>query len=256
MEQEPSQSDQIELFSTSEGLYAIKSPVRVKILSMLREKELKFDEIVALSGKAKSTISAHLKRMAMEGIIDSKPDPEDARKKIFFMKSDYLGGLSKDKRLKEDLKDYVSRYIQSDGNPFEFFRLIFQTIRISLINQGINIDPILHEAGIKVGETLYPQVEHPQMDQFIQNIAVFWQNHQLGRVEIKTLNPLKILVYDCFECKGLPYLGKTACSFDSGILEALFSAKYQDQRKVKETKCYATGDEYCCFEVDPIKKII
>jgi uncharacterized protein len=249
MEQEQSQRDQIELFSTPEGLYAIKSPVRVKILAMLREKELKFDEIVALSGKAKSTVSAHLKRMVKEGIIDSKPDPEDARKKIFFMKSDYLGVLYKDIQLKEDLQDYVSRYIQSDGNPFEFFRLIFQTIRISLINQGISIDPILHEAGIKVGETLYPQVAHPNMEQFIQNIAKFWEKHQLGRVEVNNLDPLIINVFDCFECKGLPYLGKTACSFDSGILEALFSVKYQDQRKVKETKCYATGDEYCCFVV-------
>jgi uncharacterized protein len=250
MEPEPSHSDQIELFSSSEGLHAIKSPVRVKILSMLREKELKFDEIVALSGKAKSTVSAHLKRMVSEGIIDSKPDPEDARKKIFYMKSEYLGVLSRDKVLKEDLEDYVSRYIQSDGNPFEFFRLIFQTIRISLINQGISIDPVLHEAGIKVGETLYPQVAHSHMDQFIQNIARFWENHQLGRVEIQSIKPLIINVSDCFECKGLPYLGKTACAFDSGILEALFSAHYQDQRLVTETKCYATGDEYCSFVVD------
>jgi len=43
----------IELFSTSEGIYAINSPVRVKILSMLRNGELSFDQLVELSKKAK-----------------------------------------------------------------------------------------------------------------------------------------------------------------------------------------------------------
>ena len=69
----------IELFSTPEGIYAINSPVRVKILSMLRQGELSFDQLVELSGKAKSTVSVHLKRMADEGIIGSKTDPLDAR---------------------------------------------------------------------------------------------------------------------------------------------------------------------------------
>jgi len=140
---------QIELFSTPKGLYVIDSPIRIKILSLLREKERKFDEIVELSGKAKSTISEHLKKLYDEGIIDSRPDPEDARKKIFSIKSEYLGELSREKLFKEDLKQYVQTYLESDGSPFEFFRLLFQTIRVSLISQGLSVDPILHDAGFK-----------------------------------------------------------------------------------------------------------
>jgi len=62
---EPLRDMQIELFSTTEGIYAINSPVRVKILSMLRKGELSFDELVSLSGKAKSTVSVHLRRWLM-----------------------------------------------------------------------------------------------------------------------------------------------------------------------------------------------
>jgi len=216
--------EQIELFSTSNGLYVIDSPVRIKILSLLREKERKFDEIVELSTKAKSTVSEHLKKLKDDGIISSRPDPEDARKKIFYIKSEYLGELSREKLFKEDLEKYIHSYLESDGSPFEFFRLLFQTIRVSMISQGINIDPVLHEAGYKVGETLYPSLEDPQEDKFLGNIARFWQTHQLGRVEVTNINPLVINVYDCFECKGLPYMGKTACAFDIGLLKALFSA--------------------------------
>ncbi len=250
MDQDQEYKDQIELFSTPEGLYVIASPTRIKILSLLREKERKFDEIVELSGKTKSTISEHLKKLSDEGVIDSRPDPQDARKKIFWVKSEYLGELSREKLFKEDLKKYIHSYLESDGSPFEFFRLLFQTIRVSLIRQGISIDPVLHEAGVSVGETVYPSLEDPKDEEFLANIASFWETHQLGSVEVKSIDPLVINVHDCFECKGLPYLGKAACAFDTGLLKALFSAHYKRPREVTETKCYATGDDYCRFVID------
>ena len=244
---EPFKEMQIELFSTSEGIYAINSPVRVKILSMLRKGELNFDQLVELSGKAKSTVSVHLKRMVDEGIIGSKTDPNDARKKIFFIKSEYLGKLSGKKVVTENIEEYVSNYIDSEGDPYEFYRLIFHTIRVSLIRQGIDIDPILYEAGVKVGETLYEKVKNPDINKLAENIANFWETHNLGHVEVVQLEPLTINVSDCFECKSLPPLGRPACAFDSGILKAVFSAHYNDERVVNETKCYAMGDNHCSF---------
>jgi len=87
------ENSQIELFATPDGIKAIKSPVRVRILSMLREGDLSFDEIVKFSGRAKSTVSSHLKNMSKEGIISSRVDPDDARKKIFFIQSESMGKL-------------------------------------------------------------------------------------------------------------------------------------------------------------------
>lgn len=249
-EKEYSDNTQIKLFATSNGVRTIDSPVKAKILSMLKEGELNFDQIVASSGKAKSTVSVHLKKLVNEGIIDSKPDPKDARKKIFFINSEYLGELSREKKLGDDIEDYVSSYVMNEGDPFEFFRLMFKTIRVGLISQGVNIDPILHEAGITVGNTLYERVYDPDINKFLQNIAQFWETHNLGNVEVKNLEPLVINVYECYECRHLPYLGKPACAFDAGILKALFSAYYNDKRDVEETKCYAMGDKYCCFVIE------
>jgi len=244
---------QIKLFATPNGVRAINSPVKAKILSMLEEGELNFDQIVELSGKAKSTISVHLKKLVGEGIINSKPDPKDSRKKIFFISSEYLGNLSQAGNLGHDLEDYVSNYIMSEGDPFEFFRLMFKTIRVGLISQGINIDPILYEAGINVGNALYERVYDPDINEFLQNIAKFWETHYLGSVEVQSLEPLIINVSECYECRYLPYLGKPACAFDAGILNALFSAYFEDKRKVDETKCYAMGDEYCSFVIEKIE---
>ncbi|MBP1945040.1 V4R domain-containing protein [Methanobacterium petrolearium] len=248
-ETEVSDDVQIELFSTPNGVKAIKSPVRVKILSMLRKGDLSFDEIVKHSGRAKSTVSSHLKLMSKEGIISSRVDPDDARKKIFFIQSEYIGKLHR-QQLQEDISAYIQRYIASENDPFEFFRLIFHTLRISLLSQGVDIDPILYEAGLKVGKALYEKVKDPDMTNFLGNIAAFWETHSLGSVEVKDLQPLTIGVQDCFECSGLPYLGRPACAFDSGILESLFSSYNQEEVKVTETECYALGDKQCSFVIE------
>jgi len=251
-----SDNAQIKLFATSNGVRTVDSPVKSRILSILKEGELNFDQIVELSGKAKSTVSVHLKKLVNEGIIDSKPDPNDARKKIFFINSEYLGDLSREKKSGDQIEDYVSNYVMSDSDPFEFFRLMFKTIRVGLIKQGMNIDPILHDAGINVGKTLYKRVYDPDMNKFLQNIAHFWETHYLGGVEVQNLEPLTIKVSECYECRHLPYLGKPACAFDAGILKALFSAYFKDKREVNETKCYAMGDKYCCFVIEKINKKI
>src|SRR5664280_3173646 len=246
---EPLKDMQIELFSTTKGIYAINSPVRVKILSMLRKGELSFDQLVSLSGKAKSTVSVHLKRMVNDSIIGSKPDPQDARKKIFFIKSEYLGKLSGKKDITENIEEFVSNYVDSEGDPNEFFRLIFHTIRVSLIRQGIDIDPILYEAGVKVGETLYKNVKDPDINKLAENIALFWETHNLGHVEVKQVEPLIINVTDCFECQSLPPIGRPACAFDSGILKAVFSAHFKEELIVNETKCYALGDNLSLIHI-------
>ena len=245
-----SNNTQIELFASSTGIVAINSPMRLKILFMLKDNELSFDQIVANSGKVKSTVSSHLKKLVADGIIDSKKDPNDARKKIFYIKSEYLGELSQVNPFKHEIENYVSNYLSSNGDPFEFFRLMFKTIRMGLISQGINIDPILHDAGIRVGMELYPQLADEKLDKFLGNIAGFWDDHKLGVVEVKNTKPLEINVYDCFECRGLPNLGKPACSFDAGILKALFTEYFKNNVIVDETRCYAMGDDHCCFVIE------
>lgn len=238
------------LFATQEGVSAVDSQVRMNILSMLREREMGFDEIVASTGRAKSTISVHLRSLADEGIVSSRPDPADARKKIFFLSSSYLGGLSRRRRLEKDMEEYISKHALSSDDPFEFFRLMFRTIRVALLNEGIDLDPVLREAGEKVGGALYTKVADPDLSKLLSSLATFWKAQRLGRMEVKSLEPLIIHVYDCFECQDLPFLGRPACAFDSGILEAIFSKHYNNNVSVKETNCYAMGDGYCRFIVE------
>lgn len=238
----------VKLFSTPEGVSVIKSPMKAQILSLLEENEMSFDRIVEHTGKSKSTVSEHLQALVDDGIISYMPDPEDRRRKIFYIRSQHLGDVYPIKELEEGAENYFAG-ISNYKDPFEFFRLMFRTIRVALLKEGINIDPLLHQAGIKVGEAVYNDLKSDDVDNFIKNIAEFWEGNKLGRVKVKSLDPLVINAYDCFECEDLPKIGRSACAFDSGILEAIFSKHFGHDVDAEEVKCYAKGDEYCCFVI-------
>jgi hypothetical protein len=76
----------------------------------------------------------------------------------------------------------------------------------------------------------------------------------LGQIFVENLQPLTIRIYDCFECVNIPVIGRSACSFDSGILDAIFSAHFKQDMESNEIKCYAKGDEYCSFVITRLKE--
>jgi uncharacterized protein len=235
----------IEFFSTADGVRAVDSPVRVKIIAMLKEREMPFDEIVESAGRAKSTISVHLNDMTQEGIVGAKLDARDRRKKIFFINASYLGGLQKDRILEDDIHDILIRKGMPD--TVDFFKIMLRTIRVELCLQGINIDPMLTDAGYRVGGALYAHIGSPDTDELLGNLGKFWVAHELGRIEVRSLSPLTINVYDCFECAELPLLGRPACAFDLGMLRGIFFAHFGEERAIEEVECYAMGHDHCCF---------
>ena len=87
-----SEQKPIQIFSHADdniGVNVIKSPVKLTILEMLRDRDMEFDEIVSNTGKSKSTVSVHLKSLRESGIISYKVHPVDNRKKIFYLNQDY-----------------------------------------------------------------------------------------------------------------------------------------------------------------------
>ncbi len=75
------------IFSTENGIVALNSPVKLKILEMLRKGAASFDDLVEQSGKAKSTISVHLDDLEEQKLILEKSSPNDKRKKYFYLNS-------------------------------------------------------------------------------------------------------------------------------------------------------------------------
>lgn len=233
------------------GVNVVKSPVKLTILEMLRDSEMEFDEIVNNTGKSKSTVSVHLKSLRENGIISYKVHPKDNRKKIFFINSKYLGSvnISELKEIEETQSDYIIKnIIESDE---EFSTLLFHTLKSMLIQEGVNIDPIMQATGNSIGRALFRVLYDDDLDVFMENIANYWQRKGLGKLTFKVGQIIKVTTYDCFECKLLPRTGKPACFLDTGILEGLFSEFFNLPVSVIEIQCYTMGDEKCVFEIEP-----
>ena len=119
-----------------------------------------------------------------------------------------------------------------------------------LIQEGINIDPILQATGVRIGNALFDSVYDDDLEVFLENIANFWQAKGLGKLSFEIGNVIKVTSYDCFECQLLPKTGKPACFLDTGILEALFSEYFNLPVSVIEIQCFTMGDGKCVFEVE------
>ena len=243
----------IQIFSNPEkniGVNVVKSPVKLTILEMLMGSEMEFEEIVSNIGKSKSTVSVHLKGLRELGIVSYKFHPKDNRRKIFYINSKYLGSvnISEQRQLEETQKEYlVNNIINDDG---DFTVLLFHTLRSMLIQEGINIDPVLQATGNQIGMSLFDSLYDDDLDKFLDNIVQFWENKGLGRVSFDVGDIITITSFDCFECELLPKTGKPACFLDTGIFEALFSEYFNSPVSVIEIQCYTMGDGKCVFEVE------
>jgi predicted hydrocarbon binding protein len=249
----------IQIFSKGHkeiGVNVVTSPVKLLILEMLRESEMEFDEIVKNSGKAKPTVSIHLKSLRKDGIISFRLDSKDNRKKIFYISSQFLGEIEAPEafELEEQKTEYLlENIINKDGSDkFNFSRLLFHTFRSTLIQEGFNINPILHEAGRHIGLALYEQLKDDDLDAFVVNLQNFWASYGLGRIEVSVGDHIEIKSYDCFECELLPKTVKPACYLDGGIIESVLSSYLKTDVIATETQCYTMGDECCVFEVKTI----
>jgi len=239
------------------GVNVVKSDVKLVILSMLRESEMEFDEIVKNTGKSKSTVSVHLKSLRNDGIISFKFDQEDQRKKIFYINSKFLGEIKAPEplELEEQKTEFLIKNIinKDSSDKFDFSRLLFHTFRSTLIQEGININPILYETGLSIGLALYNQLESDDANTFVKNLQKFWEEYGLGRIDVNIGEQIEVKAYDCFECELLPKTGTPACYLDAGILESVVSSFLKKDVKVTETKCYTMGDSCCFFEIVPVE---
>ena len=189
----------VQIFSNNNenfGVNVIKSPVKLTILEMLRNSDMEFDEIVSNTGKSKSTVSVHLKSLRESGVISYRVHPVDNRKKIFYLNSKYIGSVdvSEPKEVEEAQSDYLIKHIVDEDA--EFSTLLFHTLRAMLIQEGVNIDPILQSTGNSIGRAIFSKVYDDDLEIFLQNIGNFWQEKGLGRITFEIGQNIKITSYD------------------------------------------------------------
>ncbi|HEY9206877.1 MAG TPA: V4R domain-containing protein [Candidatus Methanoperedens sp.] len=236
------------IFSTDSGIVAIDSPVKLKILELLRTGTTAFEDLVEQSGKAKSTISVHLDDLEKLKLVQEKTYPDDKRKKYFTLNSICLACSE------TPIRDQYDRHLEtiavSGLNGGSFIKHIFHTVRYGMEAYGFNPKPILKRLGNDIGIKIGPGFKSGDCEGILDELSVFWKKHELGDMTIiNKLEPV-IIVVNCYHCSRMPNVGKTLCSMDEGIMEGIFASRLNIEYNIRETECFGTGHKHCKFVIE------
>jgi hypothetical protein len=239
--------EKVEIYSTKKGMIAIESPIKNKILQKLQEKELSFEELIHVCGKAKSTMSVHLNDLLQMGLIYKRIDPKDRRKKYFGINSDLIVSSS------TPVVMHYAKILRSVpgfiGDKYGFLKSIFHLVRCGMESYGVDTRPALKKIGRDIGRELSSYFVSDNIDGLIKEIGQFWEKQGLGKVKRLYTDVPTILVEDCFDCGTMPNVGRTQCSLDEGILEAIIEEKLKVQCSIDEVECHGTGHSHCKFVI-------
>ena len=237
---------QIVLKNGETDIDIIKSPVKYEILKLLRNNEMNFEEIVENMSKSKAAVSLHLKGLREEGIVKYKADPEDNRKRIFYLNSQMLGSID---TAKSKNQININEFINEDD--MEFNIIMIHILKGILNEYGIEINPIFKSIGNYLGEYIFFQVYDEDIDRFLSNLSDFWQDNNLGRLSFEIKNTIRITSKNNFESMKSEKIGLPECYINVGIFEEVFSKFFKMGINVNELMCYSMGDEKCLFEIEP-----
>jgi len=166
-----------DVFSTSSGLKQITNPVRQKILGELSKAELSLTDIANLTGKAQSTLSVHLDKMLKEGLVGSRDDPTDNRRKIFFLLSHPVGkSKMPNDKLREEMRQTV---LSSIGDPGTFYKGLLRAMIIGMESVGLGIDPTMRMIGAEIGKALAKKISSDDTEGVISEVQEFYEIHRV-----------------------------------------------------------------------------
>lgn len=237
--------EQVEIYTTKKGMIAIESPIKNKILQKLQERELTFEELIEVCGKAKSTMSVHLNDLLNMGLVYKRIDSRDRRKKYFGINTDLI--VSSNAPVATHYNKILQSVPASVGNKYDFLKSLFHLVRSGMESYGVDTSPALKKIGHDVGKSLAPNFKSKTAPELLAEVSAFWEAQGLGRVSIVKGDVPTIVVDDCFDCSTIPNIGRTQCSMDEGILEAIIEEKLKVKCSIEETECYGTGFDHCKF---------
>lgn len=161
-----------DIYRSEKGPVCITTPAHRRILAALQEGERSFGDIVDEAGKAKSTVSIHLNRMADEGLVSAREDEEDARRRWFSLEADPILTAS---------PDLAVDGTGTDGLDAEGLlgRLVGR-----LADAGVSSSPLFHLVGKDIGRELSDTLGDGSEEEIADQVAQYWHKWDLGDADV------------------------------------------------------------------------
>lgn len=168
--------NEFEIYQTDAGYVAVTNEVRRKILSALAKKERDLTELVKITGKAKPTLSnLHVRELLAQKLVEERPHPTDARKKIYTLKGQRIGSSNVPlEQLRGAVKHYVSISPLAHAVPL-------QQVLDVLLSAGSKAGDVVQRQGRKLGELSAHLVAAPDARELLPRLGAYWEREGITR---------------------------------------------------------------------------
>jgi len=84
----------------------------------------------------------------------------------------------------------------------------------------------------------------------IDDLLHVFINQRIGLLDIigKSFNNMKIHIYECMSCYGIPNIGMPMCDFEAGVIQGALESLI-GKNITKEKYCWGLGYSFCGFEI-------
>lgn len=241
-------SEIFDIYSTPKGLVQVSNPVRRQILQQLSVSDLSLTDISNITKKAQSTLSVHLDKMVCEGLVISRDDPADCRRKIFSLSS-RLMARSRDVNA-EGIDAYRKTLAQITEPGSNMFKTMMRALIVGAEGSGLCIGPTMRHMGRGMGKAFSGTASSSKIEDIISEIQEFYEKNGIGEVCVYTFMPLTIIVrdnYDVTQCAA-----ESISMFSQGFFVKVLEELTKKNYRIASSECFGAGNNYSKFVIEQI----
>ncbi|MDR0335078.1 MAG: ArsR family transcriptional regulator [Methanomassiliicoccaceae archaeon] len=240
--------ESFDIYSTANGLIQVSNPVRRQILTHLLTSDLSLTDISNITGKAQSTLSVHLEKMASDALVVFRDDPADSRRKIFSLSSKLMA-RSRDVN-NEGLEAYYKTLETVTEKDCSFFKVIMRAMIIGAEASGLCIGAAMRQVGKNIGTVLAKKIKSTKVEDIISELQEFYEKNGIGEVCVYTFMPLTIIVRDNYELTHCA--AESISMFSQGVFITVLQELTKKRYRIAASECFGASNNYSKFVIEQI----
>ena len=142
-------------------------------------------------------------------------------------------------------RPYFNSINRDDSKYVMTFRLArFCRISRFVGNAAANI--LWYDAGRELGMLLVDKGLVKSVDDLVRVLL----DQRIGIVDIvkESSNKMRVHVYECITCSGIPNIDRAECHFEGGVIAGVLTKLMGSEARVIETHCWGKGNRFCGFD--------
>jgi predicted hydrocarbon binding protein len=240
--------ENFDIYSTVNGLIQVSNPVRRQILSQLASSDLSLTEISNITGKAQSTLSVHLEKMAADSLVVFRDDPADSRRKIFSLSSKLM---ARSRDVNRDGMDVYDKTLELLTDPeCNLFKVMLRAMIVGAEASGLCIGAAMRHVGKNIGDVLSKKIRSTKIEDIISELQEFYERHDMGEVCVYTFMPLTIIVRDNYEVTQCA--AESISMFSQGLFVRVLEIVTKKRYKISASECFGASNNYSKFVIEQI----